>query len=145
MTHSHIFWEQIFTLPKDTFIYPAHDYKGFSVWKVSTVGEEMQYNPRLTKDERFTCDCDLSKREILEAWNMESKNHHWIINLNHVRVSESQYPDSRETFKNIMANLNLSYPKMIDVAVPANLVCGVQSKGLSDLRTNLDRNNIINF
>ncbi|KAL6529535.1 Polypeptide N-acetylgalactosaminyltransferase 3 [Orobanche gracilis] len=39
---------QIFTLPKDTFVYPAHDYKGFSV---STVGEEMLYNPRLTKDE----------------------------------------------------------------------------------------------
>ncbi|GFP90260.1 persulfide dioxygenase ethe1 homolog mitochondrial [Phtheirospermum japonicum] len=70
---------QIFSLPKDTFVYPAHDYKGFSV---STVGEEMLYNPRLTKDE--------------------------------------------ETFKNIMENLNLSYPKMIDVAVPANLVCGLQ-------------------
>lgn len=64
---------QIFTLPKDTLIYPAHDYKGFSVRKflhmfflqnmvfvrslisdlqfqVSTVGEEMAYNPRLTKD-----------------------------------------------------------------------------------------------
>ncbi|OIW19899.1 hypothetical protein TanjilG_28770 [Lupinus angustifolius] len=39
---------QIFTLPEDTLIYPAHDYKGFSV---STVGEELQYNPRLTKDE----------------------------------------------------------------------------------------------
>ncbi|EYU45038.1 hypothetical protein ABFS82_13G054000 [Erythranthe guttata] len=76
---------QIFTLPKDTFLYPAHDYKGFSV---TTVGEEMHYNPRLTKDE--------------------------------------------ETFKTIMANLNLSYPKMIDVAVPANMVCGLQdieSKG----------------
>ncbi|XP_061357063.1 persulfide dioxygenase ETHE1 homolog, mitochondrial isoform X2 [Gastrolobium bilobum] len=72
---------QIFTLPKDTLIYPAHDYKGFTV---STVGEELQYNPRLTKDE--------------------------------------------ETFKNIMANLNLSYPKLIDIAVPANIVCGVQSK-----------------
>ncbi|CAI9784334.1 unnamed protein product [Fraxinus pennsylvanica] len=70
---------QIFTLPKDTLVYPAHDYKGFSV---STVGEEMLYNPRLTKDE--------------------------------------------ETFKNIMANLNLSYPKMINVAVPANMVCGLQ-------------------
>ncbi|CAA0816272.1 Persulfide dioxygenase ETHE1 homolog-mitochondrial [Striga hermonthica] len=70
---------QIFTLPKDTFVYPAHDYKGFSV---STVGEEMLHNPRLTKDE--------------------------------------------ETFKNIMANLNLSYPKMIDIAVPANMVCGLQ-------------------
>ncbi|KAK0599843.1 hypothetical protein LWI29_009148 [Acer saccharum] len=70
---------QIFTLPKDTLIYPAHDYKGFTV---STVGEEMQYNPRLTKDE--------------------------------------------EAFKNIMENLNLSYPKMMDIAVPANLVCGMQ-------------------
>ncbi|XP_028755365.1 persulfide dioxygenase ETHE1 homolog, mitochondrial [Neltuma alba] len=72
---------QIFTLPKDTLLYPAHDYKGFAV---STVGEELQYNPRLTKDE--------------------------------------------ETFKNIMANLNLPYPKMIDMAVPANMVCGIQSK-----------------
>lgn len=25
-------------------------------------------------------------------------------------------------------DLNLSYPKMIDIAVPANLVCGIQSK-----------------
>lgn len=70
---------QIFSLPKDTYIYPAHDYKGFTV---STVGEEMLYNLRLTKDE--------------------------------------------DTFKGIMANLNLAYPKMIDVAVPANLVCGYQ-------------------
>jgi sulfur dioxygenase len=32
----------------------------------------------------------------------------------------------KETFKTIMDNLNLSYPKMMDVAVPANLVCGIQ-------------------
>ncbi|XP_030482909.2 persulfide dioxygenase ETHE1 homolog, mitochondrial [Cannabis sativa] len=70
---------QIFSLPKDTLIYPAHDYKGFTV---STVGEEMLYNPRLTKDQ--------------------------------------------DTFKHIMENLNLPYPKMIDVAVPANMVCGLQ-------------------
>ncbi|GLU14692.1 hypothetical protein SLE2022_312470 [Rubroshorea leprosula] len=70
---------QIFTLPKNTLIYPAHDYRGFTV---STVEEEMQYNPRLTKDE--------------------------------------------ETFKSIMENLNLSYPKMMDKAVPANMVCGLQ-------------------
>ncbi|CAL1394315.1 unnamed protein product [Linum trigynum] len=75
----HSVHSQIFTLPKDTYIYPAHDYKGFTV---STVGEEIQYNPRLTKGE--------------------------------------------ETFKSIMENLNLPYPKMIDVAVPANLVCGLQ-------------------
>ncbi|KAI3881518.1 hypothetical protein MKX03_035596 [Papaver bracteatum] len=70
---------QIFSLPEDTLVYPAHDYKGFTV---STVGEEMLYNPRLTKDE--------------------------------------------ETFENIMQNLKLSYPKMMDVAVPANMVCGLQ-------------------
>ncbi|KAJ6753930.1 PERSULFIDE DIOXYGENASE ETHE1 [Salix purpurea] len=70
---------QIFTLPKDTLIYPAHDYKGFSV---STVEEEMLYNPRLTKNQ--------------------------------------------ETFKGIMENLNLAYPKMMDIAVPANMVCGLQ-------------------
>uniref|UniRef100_M4EQ60 persulfide dioxygenase n=1 Tax=Brassica campestris TaxID=3711 RepID=M4EQ60_BRACM len=57
----------------------THDYKGF---EVSTVGEEMQHNPRLTKD--------------------------------------------KETFKSIMSNLNLPYPKMIDVALPANMVCGLQ-------------------
>uniref|UniRef100_A0A7C9DRG5 persulfide dioxygenase n=1 Tax=Opuntia streptacantha TaxID=393608 RepID=A0A7C9DRG5_OPUST len=70
---------QIFTIPQETLVYPAHDYKGFTV---STVGEEMQCNPRLTKDE--------------------------------------------ETFKIIMENLKLAYPKMMDVAVPANLVCGLQ-------------------
>ncbi|KAF9588732.1 hypothetical protein IFM89_015169 [Coptis chinensis] len=33
---------------------------------------------------------------------------------------------SQDTFKSIMENLNLPYPKMIDVAVPANMVCGLQ-------------------
>ncbi|KAL0920921.1 hypothetical protein M5K25_007940 [Dendrobium thyrsiflorum] len=75
----HSVHSQIFTLPKETLIYPAHDYKGFTV---STVGEEMLYNARLTKDE--------------------------------------------ETFKSIMENLKLAYPKMIDVAVPANMACGLQ-------------------
>ncbi|KQK09095.1 persulfide dioxygenase ETHE1 homolog, mitochondrial [Brachypodium distachyon] len=70
---------QIFTLPKDTLLYPSHDYKGFTV---TTVEEEVAYNARLTKD--------------------------------------------KETFKTIMDNLNLSYPKMIDIAVPANMVCGIQ-------------------
>ncbi|KAM6584958.1 hypothetical protein CsatB_011960 [Cannabis sativa] len=75
---------QIFTLPKETLVYPAHDYKGFTV---STVGEESLYNPRLTKNE--------------------------------------------ETFKGIMKNLNLAYPKMIDVAVPANMVCGLQDTDIN--------------
>jgi sulfur dioxygenase len=41
-----VVWEKIFSLPDEYFIYPAHDYKGRTV---STVGEEKQFNPRLTK------------------------------------------------------------------------------------------------
>eukprot|EP00286_Rhodomonas_abbreviata_P021438 CAMPEP_0181292044 /NCGR_PEP_ID=MMETSP1101-20121128/2293_1 /TAXON_ID=46948 /ORGANISM="Rhodomonas abbreviata, Strain Caron Lab Isolate" /LENGTH=236 /DNA_ID=CAMNT_0023396481 /DNA_START=16 /DNA_END=726 /DNA_ORIENTATION=- len=37
---------QIFTLPEDCVLYPAHDYKGLTS---STVGEEKTKNPRLTK------------------------------------------------------------------------------------------------
>jgi glyoxylase-like metal-dependent hydrolase (beta-lactamase superfamily II)/rhodanese-related sulfurtransferase len=36
--------EQVFTLPDDTLIYPAHDYKGRTA---SSVGEEKRHNPRL--------------------------------------------------------------------------------------------------
>jgi len=68
---------EIFSLPDDCAVYPAHDYKGFNV---SYVGEEKRLNPRLTK--------------------------------------------SKEDFVDLMGNLNLSYPKKIDVAVPANMRCG---------------------
>jgi len=69
---------QIFELPEDYLIYPAHDYKGMTC---SSVGEEKKYNPRLTKD--------------------------------------------MDSFKSIMENLGLPYPKMLDKAVPANKVCGL--------------------
>ena len=36
--------EQVFTLPENCLIYPAHDYRGLTV---SSVGEERLYNPRL--------------------------------------------------------------------------------------------------
>ncbi|XP_055641238.1 persulfide dioxygenase ETHE1, mitochondrial isoform X2 [Toxorhynchites rutilus septentrionalis] len=58
--------ERIFTLPDNYRIFPAHDYKGNME---TTVAEEKQYNPRLTKD--------------------------------------------IDAFVEIMANLNLPYPKMI--------------------------------
>lgn len=35
--------QKLFTLPDDTLVYPAHDYKGRTV---STIGEEKQWNPR---------------------------------------------------------------------------------------------------
>eukprot|EP00429_Kryptoperidinium_foliaceum_P045828 CAMPEP_0176106112 /NCGR_PEP_ID=MMETSP0120_2-20121206/53250_1 /TAXON_ID=160619 /ORGANISM="Kryptoperidinium foliaceum, Strain CCMP 1326" /LENGTH=879 /DNA_ID=CAMNT_0017440233 /DNA_START=57 /DNA_END=2696 /DNA_ORIENTATION=+ len=39
--------QNIFTLPGDTKIYPGHDYKGRNL---SSVEEERQFNPRLSKD-----------------------------------------------------------------------------------------------
>lgn len=42
-------FNKLLTLPNDTRVYPAHDYKG---WTVSTIGEEKRHNPRLqVKDE----------------------------------------------------------------------------------------------
>jgi sulfur dioxygenase len=35
---------QLLTLPGSTWVYPGHDYKG---WTVSTIAEEKAYNPRL--------------------------------------------------------------------------------------------------
>merc|ERR1712013_946480 len=39
-------WSKILSLPDNTTLYPAHDYKGQTA---STVGEEKKFNPRLTK------------------------------------------------------------------------------------------------
>jgi sulfur dioxygenase len=70
--------KKIFTLPDDTEIYPAHDYKGIPK---TTVGIEKKFNPRIA-----------GKTE--------------------------------EEFVKIMTDLKLAYPKMIDVALPANKRCG---------------------
>lgn len=72
--------EQVFTLPDDTLIYPAHDYKGRTV---TSVGEERRHNPRLGDGK------------------------------------------SLEEFVQIMESLALPYPRKMDLAVPANLVCGL--------------------
>jgi sulfur dioxygenase len=71
--------EQIFALPPECLLYPAHDYRGLTV---TSVAEERRYNPRLGGD---------------------------------IAVGD---------FTGYMANLRLAHPKMIDVAVPANLRCG---------------------
>mmetsp|Transcript_89959 Transcript_89959/g.188082 ORF Transcript_89959/g.188082 Transcript_89959/m.188082 type:complete len:874 (+) Transcript_89959:180-2801(+) len=72
-------WNKIFSLPDDTKVYPGHDYKGRNI---SSVKEERQFNPRLTK--------------------------------------------GKDEFIKIMNGLNLPYPKLVDIAVPANLKCGDQ-------------------
>ncbi len=75
-------WESIvgklFRLPDETFVYPAHDYKG---WTVSTIGEEKRFNPRIAGK-------------------------------------------TREQYVEIMRNLRLPDPRLMDVAIPANLACG---------------------
>ena len=70
---------KLLKLPDETLVYPAHDYKG---WTVSTIGEEKAHNPRLQVR---------SEREYVE----------------------------------LMHGLKLANPKLMDVAVPANLACGV--------------------
>lgn len=43
--------EKLFTLPDTTLVYPGHDYKGFTV---STIGEEIQHNPRFKNQNKTT-------------------------------------------------------------------------------------------
>jgi uncharacterized NAD(P)/FAD-binding protein YdhS/glyoxylase-like metal-dependent hydrolase (beta-lactamase superfamily II) len=82
--------QRLFTLPDETLVYPAHDYKG---WTVSTIIEEKHQNPRFADR-------------------------------------------TREQFITIMNNLNLSYPKKMKAAVPANEYCGdFISEDISDLTT----------
>jgi sulfur dioxygenase len=73
-------FRRLLRLPDETLVYPAHDYRG---WTVSTIGEERAYNPRLQ-----------------------------------VR-SEADYVA-------LMNSLHLPNPKLMDVAVPANLNCGMK-------------------
>jgi len=78
MQYESIF-NRLMKLPDETYVFPAHDYKGDTV---STIGEERAFNPRLQVD------------------------------------NVDQYVE-------LMNNLNLPNPKMMDVAVPANLRLGL--------------------
>ena len=75
----HSLFDKLLRLPDETLVYPAHDYKG---WTVSSIGEERAHNPRLQVQ------------------------------------NEQQYVD-------LMNSLKLASPKLMDVAVPANLSCGL--------------------
>jgi sulfur dioxygenase len=71
--------EQILSLPAGCLLYPGHDYRGLTV---TSVGEELRFNPRLGGD-----------------------------------VDEGD-------FAGYMNHLGLPHPKLMDIAVPANLRCG---------------------
>jgi glyoxylase-like metal-dependent hydrolase (beta-lactamase superfamily II)/rhodanese-related sulfurtransferase len=70
---------RLLKLPDETFVYPAHDYKGDTV---STIAEERAFNPRLQVK-------------------------------------------SLDEYVELMSNLHLPNPKMMDVAVPANMRIGL--------------------
>jgi rhodanese-related sulfurtransferase len=72
-------YDQIFSLPEDCLLYPAHDYRGLTV---TSVAEERRFNPRLGGD---------------------------------VAIGD---------FTGYMRNMRLAHPKLLEVAVPANLRCG---------------------
>ena len=74
----HSLFNKLLKLPEETLLYPGHDYNGK---KVSTIGDEKKFNPRLQVD------------------------------------SVNQYIE-------IMSNLNLSKPKMIETNVSRNLMLG---------------------
>ena len=82
----HSIFERIFKLPKQTLVYPAHDYNGN---KVTTIEEQKKNNPRLQVE-------------------------------------------TPEQYAEIMNNLNLTNPKMMDIAVHAN------KKGMTLKEANLD-------
>ena len=71
-------FNRLLKLPEETLLYPAHDYND---QKVSTIGKEKKFNPRLQVD------------------------------------SISEYSD-------IMNNLNLSKPKLMDINVASNIKLG---------------------
>jgi sulfur dioxygenase len=82
----HSIKDQIFSLPEECLLYPAHDYRGATV---TTVGEEKRYNPRIG-GERNEAD-----------------------------------------FVGYLSHLGLPHPKQMDIAVPANLVCGRPEAGVA--------------
>ena len=75
----HSIFDKLLKLPKDTLLYPGHDYNGK---KVSTIGNEKKFNPRLQ-----------------------------VKNID-------EYID-------IMSNLNLSKPEMMDSNVNRNIQLGI--------------------
>lgn len=74
----HSLFNKLLRLPAATWVYPAHDYKG---WTRSTIAEEAAHNPRLQ-----------------------------LANIN--------------AYVHFMDNLKLPHPQLMDIAVPANRLCG---------------------
>ena len=67
-------FNKLLKLPEDTLLYPAHDYKGE---KVSTIGKEKKFNPRLqvsSVDEYIDIMSNLNLKKPVEIDTNVSKN-----------------------------------------------------------------------
>ena len=67
-------FNKLLKLPEETFLYPAHDYKGE---KVSTIGKEKKYNPRLqvsSVDEYIDIMNNLNLKKPVEIESNVSRN-----------------------------------------------------------------------
>ncbi len=98
--------KKLFTLPDETLVYPAHDYRGHTV---STIGEEKKWNPRFVGR-------GLGEAEALRGLRKQA-----------LRAPRSGSLRDRDNFIKFMNNLNLQIPKKMMEAVPANQNCGVVS------------------
>lgn len=67
--------EKLFTLPDETLVYPAHDYKGRTC---SSIGEEKKFNPRLKLSNSLESFSEIMKNLKLE----EPKNMHKAVPAN---------------------------------------------------------------
>ena len=74
----HSLFNKLLALPDHTWVYPGHDYKG---WTISSIAEEKAHNPRLQ-----------------------------VKDIN--------------AYVELMNNLKLPTPQLMDIAVPANRACG---------------------
>ncbi|PHS71103.1 MAG: MBL fold metallo-hydrolase [Methylophaga sp.] len=63
-------------------------------------------------------------------------NGHWVSNIRQERTTNSRLANNnREQFIDIMDNLNLPQPKLIDLAVPANRYCGTDPETANQAAT----------
>lgn len=120
---------QLFTLPEDTLVYPAHEYK---------VGGGQRGRRRVLRCEKASCDArgggplqpqrHHAARPLLERSSVGCPGSS-LQGRSHSTISEEQRHNLRLTrpldeFVSIMNGLGLPRPKRMDVAVPANMCCG---------------------
>jgi hypothetical protein len=128
---------QIFSLPAETKVYPGHDYKvrrGSIPMRVPIPIRLQGEARRLIGEWEFGLVVvgPVFGRFVVDAktTNPTTNPNHQTQGATHSSVGAESATNPRlskpkEDFISLMAELQLAHPKMIDVAVPANLMCGI--------------------